>query len=94
MAVYRFDGTDIETLTRFSTQACQGKFAVGSDAGKSVVKAYDAAMMTRPEYANRVSYVIAPNGSVIFNYVSLNPSKHVERTLAAVRQWQQANGKK
>ena len=30
---------DIETLTRFSVQACQGKFAVASDAGKSIVKA-------------------------------------------------------
>ena len=66
---------DIETLTRFSVQACQGKFPVASDAGRSIVKAYDAAMMTRPDYANRVSYVIAPNGSVLYSYTSLNPSK-------------------
>ena len=85
---------DIETLTRFSLQACQGKFAVASDAGKGVVKAYGASMAARPDFANRVSYVIAPNGSVVYSYVSLDPSKHVENTLAAVRQWQQANGRK
>jgi thioredoxin-dependent peroxiredoxin len=85
---------DIETLTRFSVQACQGKFPVASDAGRSIVKAYDAAMMTRPDYANRVSYVIAPNGSVLYTYTSLNPSKHVEKMLEALRQWQQANGRK
>jgi peroxiredoxin len=85
---------DIETLERFSVQACQGRFAVASDAGKGIVKAYDAAMTTRPDYANRISYVIAPNGSVFYNYMSLNPNKHVEKTLAALRQWQQARDKK
>ena len=48
-------------------------------------------MMLRPDYANRISYVIAPNGSVVYSYMSLNPNKHVEKMLAAVRQWQQAN---
>ena len=46
--------------------------------------AYDAVMALRPDYANRVSYVIAPNGKVIYNYQSLNPSRHVEKTLAAL----------
>src|SRR4051794_19410241 len=36
---------DIETQVKFSTQACQGKFAVASDSGKTVIKSYDAAMM-------------------------------------------------
>ncbi len=85
---------DIETLNRFSVQACQGKFALASDAGKTIVKAYDAAMAIRPDLANRVSYVIAPNGSVLYAYTSLNPSKHVEKTLEAVRQWRQAQDKK
>ena len=85
---------DIETLTRFSVQACQGRFPVASDAGKSVVKAYDAAMTARPEYANRISYVIAPNGSVLYSYASLNPDKHVENTLDALRQWQAGKGAK
>ena len=78
---------DIGTLGKFSVQACQGKFPVASDASQSVIKSYDAAMMSRPDYANRVSYVIAPNGKVIYNYQSLNPSKHVEKTLAALKDW-------
>jgi peroxiredoxin len=51
------------------------------------MKSFDAVMQTRPEYANRVSYVIAPNGTVVFQYMSLNPTKHVENTLAALRNW-------
>ena len=42
-------------------------------------------MALRPDYAIRVSYVIAPNGKVLYNYQSLNPSRHVEKTLAAVK---------
>ena len=78
---------DIGTLSKFSTQVCQSKFPVGSDDKKSVIASYDAVMKLRPEYANRISYVIAPNGSVVYNYVSLNPQRHVEKTLAALRDW-------
>ena len=84
---------DIETQVKFSTQACQGKFAVASDANKSVIKQYDAAMMILPDYANRVSYVISPDGRIVYNYQSLNPSKHVERTLAALRDWEKTRAK-
>ena len=78
---------DIDTQIKFSAQACQGKFAVASDSGKTVIKSYDAAMMILPDYANRISYVIAPDGAIVYNYQSLNPSKHVEKTLAALREW-------
>ena len=82
-------GDDIDTLGKFSVQACQGKFPVASDSSQGIMKSYDAVMTLRPEYANRVSYVIAPGGSVVYNYQSLNPSRHVEKTLAAVKDWAQ-----
>ena len=84
---------DIGTLGKFSVQACQGKFPVASDDSQSVMKSYDATMALRPEYANRISYVIAPNGKVVYNYQSLNPSRHVEKTLAALKDWAQTKAK-
>ena len=81
---------DIDTLGKFSVQACQGKFPVASDSSQGIMKSYDAVMQLRPEYANRVSYVIAPNGKVVYNYQSLNPSRHVEKTLAALKDWSQS----
>ena len=84
---------DIDTLGKFSVQACQGKFPVASDNTQNVMKSYDAVMALRPDYANRVSYVIAPNGKVIYNYQSLNPSRHVEKTLAALKDWSQTKAK-
>ena len=89
-SVIGVSGDDLESITKFSVQACQGKFPVASDEKKSVMKSFDAVMQTRPEYASRVSYVIAPNGKVVYTYLSLNPTKHVEKTLAALRQWKQA----
>jgi thioredoxin-dependent peroxiredoxin len=78
---------DIDTLSKFSVQACQSRFPVASDTGMTVTKAFDAALKTRPEYANRISYVIAPNGAIVSHYMSLNPSKHVERMLGALKTW-------
>jgi thioredoxin-dependent peroxiredoxin len=83
-------GDDITTLSKFSIQACQSKFPVASDESQAVMKSFDAVMHTRPEYANRVTYVIAPNGTVAYQYMSLNPTKHVEKTLEALRAWVEA----
>jgi len=58
------------------------------------MKSFDAVMQTRPEYANRISYVIAPNGAIVSHYMSLNPTKHVEKMLAALRTWSETKDKK
>ncbi len=77
---------DLPTLVNFSKQACQGKFPVASDADHNVIKSYEASMQTRPEYATRVSFVIAQDGRIAYTYKNLEPTRHVERALAAVRQ--------
>ncbi|MGZ8363887.1 MAG: peroxiredoxin [Caulobacteraceae bacterium] len=81
----------IEALNQFSVQKCSGKFAVLSDQDGRITKAYDAVLKAKPEYAGRTSYVIAPTGKVIYEYTDLNPEKHVDNTLAALKAW--AGGK-
>jgi peroxiredoxin len=80
----------IETLNRFSVSECRNKFAVASDADLKIAKAYDARLLIT-SYSNRTSYVIAPDGKIIYAYSALNPDKHVENTLAAVEQWRNAH---
>ncbi len=80
-------GDDIATLNRFSVSECRSKFAVAADGDRSVMKAYDAVYARKPEYADRVSYVIAPDGRIIYAYASMNPEKHVANTLDALRRW-------
>jgi peroxiredoxin len=78
---------DIATLNRFSVSECRNKFAVAA-VDKSIAKSYDAALWIKPSVANRTSYVIAPDGQVIFTYTALfDPSGHVTKTMAAVKQW-------
>ena len=84
---------DIQALVKFSVQACQSKFPVASDPAMSVIKSYDAVMKTRPDYANRITYVIAPGGKVVYHYMSLNPTRHVERTLEALRSWSESKSR-
>ena len=78
---------DIDTLNRFSVSECRNKFAVASDADKKISKAYDATIFFT-SYTNRTSYVIAPNGTIIYEYTALSPDKHVENTMAAIAGWQ------
>jgi peroxiredoxin Q/BCP len=81
---------DIDKLNRFSVSECRSKFAVAADTDQHIMKAYDAVLKIAPKYADRTSYVIAPDGSIVYEYTSLDPDQHVANTLAAVRKWAQS----
>jgi peroxiredoxin len=78
---------DIATLHKFSVSECRGKFAVAADGDLKIAKAYDAVLARWPAYAKRTSYVIAPDGHIIYEYTDLDYSLHVENTLAALQKW-------
>jgi peroxiredoxin (alkyl hydroperoxide reductase subunit C) len=82
---------NIDTLTRFSVSECRSKFPVAADADSKVIGEYDAGLPMHASMANRVSYVIAPDGKIIYEYTSLSPEKHVENTLKAVKDWAAAH---
>lgn len=77
----------LDKLQRFSKTECRSKFAVAADTDQAVEKAYDAVLGAHPEYANRTSYVIAPDGTILYSFTDLNYEKHVENTLAALKAW-------
>ncbi|MFC5428299.1 peroxiredoxin [Paraburkholderia denitrificans] len=78
---------DIGTLTRFSVSECRSKFPVAADEDSKIIKSYDASMPMHAAMANRVSYVIAPDGKIIYEYTSLAPDQHVANTLRALKEW-------
>ena len=82
---------DIATLDRFSTSECQSKFPVAADPSLKVARDYDAKLPVMG-MANRTSYVIAPDGKVIYAYSNLNPADHVANTLAAVKAYEDKHG--
>jgi peroxiredoxin len=82
---------DIATLDKFSVSECRSKFAVAADPNGTVIKAYDTVLAKNPAYADRTSYVIAPDHTVLFTYTDMDPYKHVDVTMAAVKKWRSAH---
>ena len=78
----------IEVQREFSAKECRDKFPVGADPKLSVIKAYDAAFnIPGAAFANRISYVISPEGKVLYAYADPDAERHIENALAVVRKW-------
>lgn len=77
----------LERLQEFSNDnaRCSGKFPVAADQGAKVAKQWDAALPVG--ISSRTSYVIAPDGSVLYVHSDMNAQHHVALTLAAVQKW-------
>ena len=76
----------IDVQREFSTKECRDKFPVGADPKLSVIEAYDAAYII-PGFADRISYVISPEGKILYAYADPNAEQHIENALAVVRKW-------
>src|SRR3546814_12247425 len=84
----------VETLAKFSTQKCAGKFAVAS-AGPRVVAGYDVDIGKKVsingsaprQITSRTSYVIAPDGKIIYAHSDSEPEGQLSGPLAAVQAW-------
>jgi len=68
----------IQTLDKFSLPECRSKFPVAADGDGRIMKNYDSVSNGNPEYAQRTSYVIAPDGQVLYTYTAADPTHHVE----------------
>jgi peroxiredoxin Q/BCP len=78
---------DLPTLKRFSVEECRNAFPVAT-ATAPIIRAYDVSlpMVGRlTNITNRTSYVIDRSGRVVMVHSDLDFSKHVAKTLAAVR---------
>lgn len=84
-------GDKIQDLQRFSTEECRNKFAVAV-ASPDVIKAYDVALPVAGR-SNRTSYVIAPNGQIIYAHSDMDYRNHVSNTLKAVQDWKASHHK-
>ena len=81
----------IDKLNRFSVEECRNKFAVGV-ATPAMIKGYDVALEAGliPNVTgrtNRTSYVVAPNGRIIFVHSELGVAGHVSGAMTAVKAW-------
>ena len=78
---------NLEALEKFSTLDCRDKFTVAS-ASPAVIKAYDVPLIDGGQdtgLSNRTSYVITPDGKIVFAHTDMGWRSHVEQTLAVVQ---------
>jgi thioredoxin-dependent peroxiredoxin len=80
----------VDKLQKFSVSECRNKFAV-TVASPTMIKAYDVKLSITGR-SNRTSFVIAPDGKILYTYSSLDYRGHVANTMAAVKQWHAAMG--
>jgi peroxiredoxin len=85
--VVGMSGDNLKDLSDFSVKECSGKFPVAM-AKPGIIKGYDVEM--KPGMTNRTSYVIAPNGRIIYAHSEMDYRQHVSNTLAAVQRWRAA----
>lgn len=81
----------IDKLKDFSTKDCASKFAV-AQATPAVIKGYDVALTAagiNTGKTTRTSYVIAPDGKVLYAHSEMSPANHVRNTLAAVQNYRE-----
>jgi peroxiredoxin len=77
---------DYATLARFSTEACRNAFPVAT-ASPETIAAYDVRLKPDAQLTNRTSYVIAPDGTILYAHSEMDWKNHVTNTLAAVKAW-------
>lgn len=83
---------ELGKLQKFSVSECRSKFAVAADTAGTVTKSFDVPLPQNPNYANRVSFVITPDGKIIYEFSDLSdPEMHVTNTLDALKKWEAAN---
>src|SRR3954453_22237542 len=75
---------NVTTLKDFSTKECRSAFPVAT-ATPEIQKEFDVAWAAHPGITTRTSYVIDKRGNVVMVHDDLDFSKHVARTLAAVK---------
>jgi peroxiredoxin len=82
----------IETQREFSNKECRDKFPVGADPDFKVINAYDAAFnvpAAGPMFANRISYVISPEGKILSELSDSASEKHIANALEVVSKWKE-----
>lgn len=82
--VIGMSGDDLKTLHDFSTKECRSAFPVAT-ATPIIQKEYDVAWAKYPGITTRTSYVIGKDDKIVMVHDDPDFSKHVSKTLAAVR---------
>jgi peroxiredoxin len=84
---------NVERVAEFSKVECRDKFAVAADpAPRSPPNIKPPCSSRHRTLSERTSFVIAPDGKILLSYTDSNPQAHIDKTMAAVREWKARHG--
>lgn len=81
---------NLARLAEFSKEHCRDKFAIAA-VDLATVQAYNVVLARKPDWSDRTSYVIAPDGKILLAHTDMQPMSHIEKTLEAVKAWKAAH---
>jgi thioredoxin-dependent peroxiredoxin len=77
---------NLALLQRFSAEHCRDKFPIAA-VSLDTIKAYNVVLPQKPDWSDRTSYVIAPDGKILLSFTTQKPDEHITKTLEAVKAW-------
>lgn len=77
---------NVDKIAAFSKEECRSKFPVAA-ATPGIITGYDVPYQPGATITSRTSYVIAPDGKIVYELTQNSPNGHVEGTLQAVKAW-------
>jgi peroxiredoxin len=77
-------------LQKFSAEHCRDKFPIAA-VDTATINAFNVVLEGRPDWSDRTSYVIAPDGKVLLAHTDKMPNSHIQLTLDAVKAWRAAH---
>jgi thioredoxin-dependent peroxiredoxin len=81
---------NLARLAEFSKEHCRDKFPIAA-VNADTVKAYNVVLGQKPDWSDRTSYVIAPDGKILLSHTDMQPMSHIEKTLETVKAYKTAH---
>jgi peroxiredoxin len=81
---------NLARLAEFSKEHCRDKFPIAA-VDLATVQAYNVVLPKKPDWSDRTSYVIAPDGKIALAYTDPAPNGHITKSLEAVKAWKAAH---
>jgi peroxiredoxin len=81
---------NLARLGEFSKEHCRDKFPIAA-VSSDTVKAYNVVLGQKPDWSDRTSYVIAPDGKILLSHTDMQPMSHIEKTLETVKAYKAAH---
>lgn len=75
---------NLARLQEFSAEHCRDKFPIAA-VTTDTIQAYNVVLPQRPDWSDRTSYVIAPDGKITMAFTTQKPDEHITKTLEAVK---------